>query len=88
MAKHTIEVNIPDGDYCACYSGPELDRFCQFLGDSTASSAGMCHLVSDEPLLQYRGGNNEDISYYDVVKHKNCPSLMLGGKSNGKKDAR
>lgn len=83
MGLYIVKVNIPDGDYCACYSKPELNRFCQFLGDSTASGAGMCHLIPDEPLLQHKGGNKEDISYYDVVKHKKCPSYEEGNNGKG-----
>ena len=75
MRKYTLEIDIPDGEFCACYSKPSEGRFCQFLGDSTASPAGLCHLIEGTPLLYCKGGDEDKMEHYDVVKHKDCPSL-------------
>ena len=74
MSKHKIEVIIPDGQYC---SGGLLDPTvnCEYVGDSCASSAGLCNLlVGSDCLLSY-----EDKKDWRILKHKNCPSLAGRG---------
>ena len=70
MSKYNIEVEIPDGKYChGGVNEPEIS--CNYIGDSTASSAGLCSLISGgDCLLSY-----EDQKDWRIVKHKNCPGL-------------
>ena len=72
MAKYLIEVEIPDGKYCSGgLVNPEIN--CNYVGDSCASSAGLCALLpGGNCLLKY-----DDKEYWMILKHKNCPSLRV-----------
>ena len=69
MGKYTIEVEIPDGEYC-CGGLVNPDIACPYVGDSCASSAGLCSLLpKGDCLLEY-----EDEVNWRVLKRKGCPS--------------
>lgn len=68
--KKLIMVEIPDGAFCSGgLLNPQIN--CDYVGDSTASSAGLCSLLAhSNSLLRY-----EDKINWRIVKHKHCPSL-------------
>lgn len=74
MGKFKLEVTIPDGKYCSGgLANPEVN--CNYVGDSCASSAGLCALLeSEDRLLRY-----EDETYWRILKHRNCPGQIRFG---------
>lgn len=69
MGIYKIEVIIPDGEYCSGgVIDPEVN--CNYIGDSCASSAGLCALLKGaDKLLRYKDKRN-----WKILKHPNCPS--------------
>lgn len=80
MGIYQVEIEIPDGDYCVCFNNSP-GKLCQFLTDYATGNAGQCTLIKDNPLLSYQGGNPKDVSYYNVIKHKDCPSKLQTANS-------
>jgi len=72
MSRYVIEVEIPDGEFC---SGGVINSeiSCNYVGDSTASSAGICALINEGDCLLYF----EDKINWRIIKHKDCPSNKL-----------